>query len=77
MGDEGSIEGCEVEWHEFLEKFRADNGATKQRMHKVNFDDEYRHDWRMSCFNRWIYSLTKILSALFFTIHFLPRNVNF
>ncbi|CAF1307558.1 unnamed protein product [Adineta ricciae] len=40
MGDEGSIQDFEVEWREFLEKFHADNDATKQRMHKVDIFPE-------------------------------------
>ncbi|UJR13791.1 hypothetical protein I4U23_000801 [Adineta vaga] len=34
MGEEGSIQDFEVEWHDFLTKFHADNDDAKQRIRK-------------------------------------------
>ena len=36
MGDEGSIQDMEVEWHDFLVKFHADNEHAKEGIRKVN-----------------------------------------
>jgi hypothetical protein len=36
MTDEGSVQDMEVEWQEFLVKFRANHEHMKQRIRKVN-----------------------------------------
>jgi hypothetical protein len=36
MGDEGSVQDLEVEYHDFLVKFHDDTENAKQRIRKVN-----------------------------------------
>ncbi|CAF1204171.1 unnamed protein product [Rotaria sordida] len=40
MGDEGSIQDLEVEWHDFLMKFHSENENAKQRIRKVDLFPE-------------------------------------